>query len=93
MNNEERQYWINILPAMTPEQRKNLEEILTSEKKQLADIDAKYAKKASGNANISVTEIEQKIKSQSEKRKVTEEEDSQKEEQHEEEILSQIQSL
>jgi len=36
MNNEERQYWINILPIMTQEQIKNLEEILTSEKKQLA---------------------------------------------------------
>lgn len=46
MNNEERQYWINILPVMTPEQIKNLEEILTNEKKQLAAIDAKYTANA-----------------------------------------------
>lgn len=93
MNNEERQYWINILPVMTPEQLKNLEEILTSEKKQLADIDAKYAKKMPEKAPVSVAEISQKIRSKSEKRQVTEQEDSQKEELHEEEILSQIQSL
>lgn len=44
MNNEERQYWINILPIMTPEQIQNLHDILTNEKSQLAAIDKKYAK-------------------------------------------------
>lgn len=44
MNDEERQYWVNILPIMTPEQVQNLREILTNEKQQLAAIDAKYAK-------------------------------------------------
>lgn len=44
MNNDERQYWINILPVMTPEQHKTLEEILTNEKNQLAAIDEKYKK-------------------------------------------------
>ncbi len=44
MNDEERQYWINILPAMTPDQLKSLDKILTTEKKQLAAIDKKYAK-------------------------------------------------
>jgi hypothetical protein len=44
MNDEERQYWINILPIMTPEQVQNLKDILTNEKDQLAAIDAKYAK-------------------------------------------------
>ena len=42
MNNEERQYWINILPIMTPEQIQNLREILENERRQLAAIDAKY---------------------------------------------------
>jgi hypothetical protein len=42
MNDEERQYWINILPVMTPEQLQNLRDILNNEKKQLAAIDAKY---------------------------------------------------
>ena len=42
MNDEERQYWINILPIMTPEQVQNLRDILENERKQLAAIDAKY---------------------------------------------------
>ncbi len=42
MNDEERQYWVNILPIMTPEQVQNLRDILENEKKQLAAIDAKY---------------------------------------------------
>lgn len=44
MNDTERQYWINILPIMTPEQLSNLREILTTERTQLAAIDAQYAK-------------------------------------------------
>ncbi|MEK7218120.1 MAG: hypothetical protein AAB728_01500 [Patescibacteria group bacterium] len=43
MNDEERQYWVNILPVMTPEQVKNLQDILENEKEQLAAIDKKYA--------------------------------------------------
>jgi hypothetical protein len=44
MNNEERQYWANILPIMTPEQIQNLKDILVNEKTQLQAIDAKYEK-------------------------------------------------
>jgi hypothetical protein len=42
MNDEERQYWVNILPVMTPDQVQNLRDILDNEKKQLAAIDQKY---------------------------------------------------
>ena len=41
-NKEERQYWINILPVMTPDQVENLRQILQNEKNQLAAIDRKY---------------------------------------------------
>lgn len=44
MNNEERQYWINILPIMTSEQVENLRQILIDEREQLAAIDKKYAR-------------------------------------------------
>ena len=47
MNDEERQYWINILPIMTPEQVANLKQILDNEKSQLAAIDKKYSKEIS----------------------------------------------
>jgi len=94
MNNEERQYWINILPIMTPEQLKNLEEILSSEKKQLAAIDAKYSKEMTQVAGgAAVASMEQKIRSQKEKRREAEQADLQKEQTKEEEILSQIQSF
>lgn len=44
MNDEERQYWINILPIMTPDQIENLNGILVNERQQLAAIDQKYSK-------------------------------------------------
>jgi hypothetical protein len=47
MNDEERQYWINILPIMTPEQVENLRKILTTERDQLSAIDRKYSKEIS----------------------------------------------
>ncbi len=43
MNDDERRYWIDILPVMTTEQIAKLRDILTREKEQLAAIDAKYA--------------------------------------------------
>lgn len=45
MNGEEKQYWINILPVMTPDQIQKLTKILHDERMQLDAIDAKYAKK------------------------------------------------
>ncbi len=94
MNNEERQYWINILPIMTHEQLKNLEDILTSEKKQLAAIDAKYSKNATQGADGAGSQsIEQKMRSQKEKRRKSEQEETEKDQSKEEDILSQIQSF
>lgn len=43
MNNSERQYWVNILPVMTPDQLERLRGILVNERDQLAAIDHKYA--------------------------------------------------
>lgn len=42
MNDDERQYWFQILPIMTEEQVTKLKEILLNEKKQLADLDRQY---------------------------------------------------
>ena len=47
MNDEERQYWVDILPVMTPEQVEQLRGILQNERDQLAAIDAKYAQEIS----------------------------------------------
>lgn len=43
MNAEEQQYWVNIMPVMTPEQIQSLRDILTNERQQLDEIDKKYA--------------------------------------------------
>lgn len=57
MNNSERNYWLQVLPVMTEEQVKELQDILDTEIRKLAEIDAKYSKMEaeaaakSGNAN------------------------------------------
>jgi hypothetical protein len=42
MNDEERQYWIDVLPIMTDDQIDNLRSILDNEKKQLEEADKQY---------------------------------------------------
>lgn len=42
MNDEERQYWIDVLPIMTEDQLANLNSILGNEKKQIEDADKQY---------------------------------------------------
>lgn len=43
MNDDERRYWIDILPVMTGDQVAKLQDILARERDQLAAIDRKYA--------------------------------------------------
>lgn len=45
MNNQERNYWLQVLPVMTEEQVQELRNILETEIKKLADIEKKYGKK------------------------------------------------
>ncbi len=94
MNNEERQYWINILPIMTPEQLKNLEEILTNEKKQLAAIDEKYSKEVStiGDEKV-VAQMEEEIKRKRAERAQIEKKLADEEGKTESSILEQIQNF
>lgn len=42
MNNEERDYWFQILPIMTEEQIGKFRDILLNEKQQLAQLDKEY---------------------------------------------------
>lgn len=65
MNNEERQYWVDILLVMTPEQVQQLREILTNERDQLAAIDAKYAKEIDA---IGTKDVEQTDETRRQKR-------------------------
>ena len=91
MNDEERQYWINILPIMTPEQVQNLRDILQNEKRQLASIDAKYSKEIEqmGQAQF-IQQVGEARKKRNTERKDAEQTDKQKEDQAAEALLKQI---
>ena len=69
MNEDERRYWIDILPAMTPEQIAKLQEILSREKEQLAAIDAKYAQGMTqfADAKAAVQSGEERVQRQSQR--------------------------
>lgn len=56
MNDDERRYWIDILPVMNQEQIDKLQDILVREKNQLAAIDAKYAKEMTNVADAETIE-------------------------------------
>jgi hypothetical protein len=90
MNDEERQYWINLLPVMTPEQVANLNEILINERTQLAAIDEKYGKDAQSPAPQSLQKMEEDRKKKKAQRTSAEESDKQKEAQSAEDVLKQI---
>ena len=94
MNDEERQYWVNILPVMTPDQIENLKDILLNEKKQLEAIDKKYS------GEMEQIGQQQQVKQTEEERRKRRDQLAHKEGQHreeeetkEEEILRTIENL
>ncbi|PIR49180.1 hypothetical protein COU80_00320 [Candidatus Peregrinibacteria bacterium CG10_big_fil_rev_8_21_14_0_10_55_24] len=91
MNDEERQYWINILPVMTQEQRTSLTDILVTEKKQLKAIDEKYAKEIEriGAKNL-VHKTEQQHRKMTAERTQVERSSAAKDEEIAQELLAQI---
>lgn len=91
MNEDERRYWIDILPAMTPEQISKLTDILTRERDQLAAIDAKYSQGMSDLAQAkAVEEIGVERKQRSQERASSEAQDKAAEEQAAEDLLKNI---
>ena len=94
MNDEERQYWINILPVMTPEQVENLRQILQNEKDQLAAIDAKYKQEMATLGKGKKTEEMGKERSQKrEERRAQEMGNRETEKSKEDEILKAIEGM
>ena len=91
MNDEERQYWINILPIMTEDQIENLRGILVNEKEQLAAIDTKYSKQIEemGQEEL-VRRTEAKRKGMRSKRESVEAKHDEKDDAQAEELLKQI---
>lgn len=94
MNDDERRYWIDILPAMSPEQIAKLSDILVRERDQLAAIDAKYSKDMSTLADAkAVQQIGEERKQRSEERAQTEAQAKATEERAAEGLLDQMQNL
>jgi hypothetical protein len=94
MNDEERQYWINILPVMTTEQVENLRQILQNEKDQLAAIDAKYAQEmATIGQGKSLDAMGKSRRTKTEERLKKEKGNRNEERAKEEEILKAIEDL
>jgi|TARA_B100001971_G_C18166953_1_gene524772 biopolymer transport protein ExbB/TolQ len=94
MNVEERQYWVNIIPVMTPEQLENLKQILANEKKQLAAIDAKYSKEMKKlNTGRTVQQMGKKQQEKRSSRQSKEQKVEEEEKEKEDEILKAIAEL
>lgn len=94
MNDEERQYWVNILPIMTPEQVQNLRDILVNERDQLAAIDAKYDQAASQISQEDLLlQTEEQRREKAQKRKAAETEAETEEERAQAELLKKIEGI
>ncbi len=59
MNDEERQYWVDVLPIMTEEQLTNLRDILTNEKEQIEEINKSYDKEIDDTIDNSMLEFDE----------------------------------
>ncbi|MBU2524007.1 hypothetical protein KKG71_02330 [Patescibacteria group bacterium] len=68
MNDEERDYWFQILPIMTDEQIEKFRAILENEKEQLAKLDAEYQEEIAKLNDKHVDEWKQ-FESEEERRK------------------------
>lgn len=90
MNNQERNYWLQVLPVMTPEQVSELTDILETEKRKLAEIEKKYGKK-SEKVEMTPEMIEKINKEKREERlKRKQEEEKHREEENPDDILAQL---
>lgn len=58
MDTSEKQYWIDLLPMMSPEKIQELRDILVNERDQLAAIDAKYNQDVQKTKQVDLAETE-----------------------------------
>jgi hypothetical protein len=94
MDDEEREYWFQMIPIMNLDQIKKLEGILNNEREQLAKLDSEYEaelKKIDEKHMLEWKEFEMKQKKEeiAQKENITEEE----EQATEEELLKKLQNL
>lgn len=94
MDDEEREYWFQILPIMTNDQVVKFKQILISEKKQLAKLDAEYEEELEKiNQNHIVEWQEFESKQKQEEIEAAEEVAEEEEIALEEDLLKKLQEL
>lgn len=93
MNQEEREYWMQIMPIMTEDQIKKFRDILVNEKEQLLRLDQQYQSQMS-SLNKPVKEInEEEMKKKIDEIKQAEQAHQKTEASKEEDILNQLENL
>jgi len=80
MDNKERNYWLQVLPVMTEEQVNELRDILSTEKRKLAEIEQKYASKGKPGNSKKPEKTAEEIQQEQEKKRKEREERKRKEE-------------
>ncbi len=93
MNEEEREYWLQILPIMSEEQIVKFRDILVNEKNQLQKLDGEYEQEMSRIAGANKDIDEAAMKKKMEEIKASEQTSEQKEKGEEDELLKNLQSL
>lgn len=94
MDDEERQYWIDLMPVMTDEQIKNLYDILDNERKKLAEIDEFYSRKAEDiEADEKAAEMIEARKAKMDELQSAEQQNEQDEKALEEQLLADLENF
>lgn len=94
MEDEERQYWVDVLPIMSQDQITNLRGILENEKKQLAEASSAYSQDMSKAIKNVASEFDEQAYLEKKRARVAAEKAHEAEEhKHEEDILSQLNQL
>lgn len=94
MDDNERQYWVDVLPIMSEDQVQNLRGILDNEKKQLAEASAAYSEGMEENVHNVANEFDEAaFKEKKRARKEAEKLHEQEELEHEAAILKELENL
>lgn len=94
MDNEERQYWVDVLPIMSEEQIDNLKKILLNEKKQVEKVQKEYATGMKGAVKKATKAFDEAAYLEKKKARQKAEKLHEKEEkEHEETLLQELENL
>lgn len=93
MNQEEREYWLQILPIMSEEQIVKFRDILVNEKNQLQKLDQDYENEMSKIANSKKDINEEEMKQKMAQIKASEAASKKQEQSQEEELLRNLDNL